>query len=237
MAQGTAGIATVATMGGCLKLLAEKPMEPGSYGASEKELLRLWQDVLEAAKRDDRDKLTEMMSSMRMSQEELAMLIGDDKARRYWPRYELLARPLGAPGAAELVGSIYEHHYDDVEVTRVDNLQSDKQSESEQGIAKALLQPTQFYRVRVVKKGTPYAIRYDFFVYLHGYWKTGRELGKFVNPPKIAPIAAPPAPGQSVAPAAPTELRPDAGIGAAPKETPAPAAPAMKVEVKTKASG
>ena len=78
---------------GCLKLLTEKPLEPGSYGSTEPELLRLWQDVLEAAKRDDRDKLTELMSSMRLSQDELATLVGDDKARRFWPRYELLARP------------------------------------------------------------------------------------------------------------------------------------------------
>ena len=178
---------------GCLKLLTEKPLEPGSYGSTEPELLRLWQDVLEAAKRDDRDKLTELMSSMRLSQDELATLVGDDKARRFWPRYELLARPLGAPGAAELVGSIYEHHYDDVEVTRVDTLPVEKLSESEQGVRRALLKPTPFYRVRVIKKGTPYAIRYDFFVYQHGFWRTGRELGKFLEPQKIVPLApAPP---------------------------------------------
>nr|MBP6608698.1 hypothetical protein [Deltaproteobacteria bacterium] len=63
-------IAAMATEGGCLKLLSEPELEPGTYGPSEPELQRLWKDVLEAAKRDDRQRLTVMMASMRMSQDE-----------------------------------------------------------------------------------------------------------------------------------------------------------------------
>jgi hypothetical protein len=171
-----------------------------STEAARQELLRLWTDVLTAAKRDDRQRLVEMMASMKMSPEELAMLIGPDKARRFWPRYELLAKPLLGPAAAELVASIYEHHYDDVEVTRVDNLPAEKQSDTEKVVHRALVQPTPVYRVRIVRKGHPYAIRYDFFVYQHGFWKTGRELGKFLEPPP--PINVPQPPVKVVSPQA-----------------------------------
>ena len=184
----------------CSKLFLEPPLEPGVYGSSEKELLRLWTDVLTAAKRDDRQRLVEMMASMKMSPEELGMLIGQDKARRFWPRYELLAKPLLGPAAAELVASIYEHHYDDVAVTRVDTLPAEKQSDTEKVIQRALVQPTPVYRVRIVRKGHPYAIRYDFFVYQHGFWKTGRELGKFLEPPP--PINVPQPPVKVVSPQA-----------------------------------
>lgn len=189
----------------CSKLLMEPAIEPGVYGSSEKELLRLWTDVLTAAKRDDRQRLVEMMTSMRMSPEELAMLIGPDKARRYWPRYELLAKPLLGPASAELVASIYEHHYDDVEVTRVDTLPAESQSDIERVVKRALVQPTPVYRVRVVRKGQPYAIRYDFFVYLHGFWRTGRELGKFLEPPP--PLNLPSTPAKDVS----TPAMPDGG--------------------------
>lgn len=104
-------VAMVMTVG-CSKLLLEKPLEPGTYGSSEHELKRLWSDLLTAATRDERQRVIEMMTSMRMSQEELAMLIGPDKARRFWPRYELLTKPLSGPMPAELVASIYEHHYE-----------------------------------------------------------------------------------------------------------------------------
>ena len=214
-------IAAMATEGGCLKLLSEPELEPGTYGPSEPELQRLWKDVLEAAKRDDRQRLTVMMASMRMSQDELAMLIGEDKARRFWPRYELLARPLMGPAAAELVASIYEHHYDDVEVTRADVLPPESQSESERVVKRTLVKPTPFYRVRVVRKGQPYAIRYDFFVYQHGFWRTGRELGKFLEPlAPIQPVANPNPPAGATSPGAPA-ARPDAGAAPAAQQTPA----------------
>lgn len=183
-------VAMVMTVG-CSKLLLEKPLEPGTYGSSEPELKRLWSDLLTAATRDERQRVIEMMTSMRMSQEELATLIGEDKARRFWPRYDLLTKPLSGPMPAELVASIYEHHYDDVEVTRVDTLPTESMSDAERVMKRALLTPTPFYRVRVVRKGHPYAIRYDFFVYQHGFWRTGRELGKYLEPPPpIVPAQA-----------------------------------------------
>lgn len=183
-------VAMVMTVG-CSKLLLEKPLEPGTYGSSEPELKRLWSDLLTAATRDERQRVIEMMTSMRMSQEELATLIGEDKARRFWPRYDLLTKPLSGPMPAELVASIYEHHYDDVEVTRVDTLPTESMSDAERVMKRALLTPTPFYRVRVVRKGQPYAIRYDFFVYQHGFWRTGRELGKYLEPPPpIVPAQA-----------------------------------------------
>jgi hypothetical protein len=64
-------------------------------------------------------------------------------------------------------------------------------SDAERVMKRALLTPTPFYRVRVVRKGHPYAIRYDFFVYQHGFWRTGRELGKYLEPPPpIVPAQA-----------------------------------------------
>lgn len=199
-------VAMVATVG-CSKLLLEKPLEPGTYGSSEPELHRLWTDLVTAAKRDERQRVIEMMTSMRMSQEELAMLIGEDKARRFWPRYDLLTKPLSGPMPAELVASIYEHHYDDVEVTRIDTLPPERMSDSERVMKRALVSPMPFYRVRVIRKGHPYAIRYDFFVYLHGFWRTGRELGKYLEPQPIVPLTQPapsPQPAPNPQPVPPT---------------------------------
>ena len=193
------GVVVVAMLGGggCSKLLSEPELVPGTYGDGDKELRRMWTDLLVAAQRDDRQKVVAMMNSMRMSPQELAMLIGEDKAKRFWPRYELLARPLMGPAAAELVASIYEHHYDDVEVVRADTLPTDSQSDSERVVTRTLVKPTPFYRVRVIRKGQPGAIRYDFFVYQHGYWRTGRELGKFLEPlAPLNPAAKPAEPGK-----------------------------------------
>ena len=88
-------------------------------------------------------------------------------------------------------------------------------------VKRTLVKPTPFYRVRVVRKGQPYAIRYDFFVYQHGFWRTGRELGKFLEPlAPIQPVASPNPPAGATSPGAPA-ARPDAGAAPAAQQTPA----------------
>lgn len=171
---------------GCKKFSTER-VEIGSYGGTQTDLIRLWQELLVSATRDDRDRVIAVMQSFRMSRDELALLIGDEKAQRFWPRYELLSRPLLGPLAAELVAKIYEHHYDDVEVIRVDEMADDQLSDAEKAVRRALVQPTPIYRVRVIRKGQPWAIRYEFFVYVRGFWRTGRDLGKFLDP--LGPIS------------------------------------------------
>jgi hypothetical protein len=37
--------------------------------------------------------------------------------------------------------------------------------------------------VRVKRKSEAKGLRYDFFVYQNGFWRTGNLLGKFLLPP------------------------------------------------------
>lgn len=158
-------------------------VEPGQYGGNEAEFLRFWRELLTAAERDYRQQATAMMSSLRMSPAELALLFGEEKARRFWPRYELLSRPLLGPAAAELVAKVYEYRYDDVEVSRIDLLANESLSDKEKAVKRALIVQIPVYRARVFRKGQPHGNKYEFFVYLHGYWRTGRDLGQFLDPP------------------------------------------------------
>lgn len=60
----------------------------------------------------------------------------------------------------------------------------------DRAVQKALIAPIPFYTVRLKKKTESKGLRYDFFVYRNGFWRTGNLLGKFLVPPAPLPGAA-----------------------------------------------
>ena len=52
--------------------------------------------------------------------------------------------------------------------------------------------PTPIYTVRIKKKTEASGLRYDFFVYRNGFWRSGNQLGKYLGPPPPLPGAQSP---------------------------------------------
>ncbi len=191
----------------------------GTYGDTPEELHRLWSAILAACQSDERGRVHDLLASLIMTRDELAGLIGPQKAGELWPRYQAMMGSLCNVGAVELVAHVYEKKYDDVSVTRINpspdpspdppgppagNPPTSPTGETvapapadgadlvdtDRAVQKALLRPTPFYTVRIKKKTEATGLRYDFFVYQNGFWRSGNLLGKFLMPP-------PPLPGAS----------------------------------------
>ena len=96
------------------------------------------------------------------------------------PRYQALTGTLANIGAVELVATVYEKKYDDVVVTRVDELPADKKDPVDGAAQAALLQKVPMYTVRIKRKTEPSGLRYNFFFYRDGRWRTGNQLGKYL---------------------------------------------------------
>lgn len=71
---------------------------------------------------------------------------------------------------------VYEKKYDDVAVTRIDTVAAPELVDTDQAVKSALVQPVPFYTVRVKRKSEAKGLRYDFFVYQNGFWRTGNLL-------------------------------------------------------------
>lgn len=153
---------------------------PFAYEGTEAGLQRLWGDILAACTRDERGRVHDLMASLALTEDELAGLFGPGPARALWPRYQMLIGTLANVGAMELVAQILEKKYDDVAVVRVDQAKGEQQATDKQ-ILRAMVQPTPLYTVRVKKKSEQKGLRYDFFVYLNGRWRTGNLLGKYLD--------------------------------------------------------
>lgn len=199
---------------GCQPKRIEPVVKPGMYQNSPQELQRLWSDILRACQRDERPLVHELMASFTMTPEELATLLGPAQAQSLAARYRAMMGSLSNAGAVELVAHVYEKKYDDIAVNRMDDQPASEQSDTDRSVQKALLAPRPFYTVRVKKKTETRGLRYEFFVYLNGFWRSGNLIGKFL-PPAPAPAAAP----ESAPAAAP------AAVPAAPPAAPAPSAP------------
>src|SRR5207247_1523850 len=95
------------------------PLEP-RYEDGAAGLRALWSDLLAAARRDERDKVHDLMASLTMSEEDLVALFGAERGRWLAPRYAPMIARLVNIGAMELVAQIADRKYDDVEVYPVD---------------------------------------------------------------------------------------------------------------------
>ena len=91
-----------------------------------------------------------------MGREELAGLIGPERATALWPRYQALAGSMANIGAVELVATVYEKKYDDVVVTRVDQLPPAQQDPGDRDTLSAMVHKLPLYTVRVKRKTEPF---------------------------------------------------------------------------------
>src|SRR4051812_26455089 len=108
LASLTFGAAAFVPLGGCERSKpqldgqplpkTEKAYRPGADGLRE-----LWADILEAARKDDRERVHELMASTIMSDADLVALFGDERARYLKPRYLPMIAQLVNVGALELV--------------------------------------------------------------------------------------------------------------------------------------
>jgi hypothetical protein len=169
------------SMTGCPRMPGDIPVvKPGDYGDSPAELERLWRALLAASQRDDRQAVHALLSSMVLTREELAELIGPARAERMWARYQALGKQLVGPTGVELCGYVYERTYDDITVSRVDTLPPAELSEEDAAMMRSLKGPVPIYAVRVKRKQESRGLHYGFFVYRNGHWRTGYLLGKYL---------------------------------------------------------
>jgi hypothetical protein len=149
-------------------------------------LRAMWSDILDAAKKDDRDRVHDLLATTLLSDAEMKRLFGA-KADALLPRYHQLMGNLINRGAVELVANVYEHKYD-----AVDGFASE-----DPALATALVEPHPLFAARVRKSTETRGLKYEAFFMLDGRWKTLNQLGKFVDiipPPSGAtPAATPPA--------------------------------------------
>lgn len=207
-------------LAGCKPRPVEPLVKPGTYQNSPEELKRLWGDILYACQKDERGRVHDLMASLIMTQPELEGLIGKEQGKTLAARYLAMMGSLVNAGAVELVAHVYEKKYDDIAVNRIDDLPDAEKADTDRNVALALEKAgavPPFYTVRVKRKTEKRGLRYDFFVYLNGYWRSGNLLGKFLPPAAPKAPAAPPPDAGSL----PPDLSP-AATKNLPAEAPAP---------------
>jgi hypothetical protein len=174
-------------LSGCSKLLGYsdggKTKEPiPTYAGTPEGLKSLFSDVLEAAKKDDRERVHDLLASTIMSDAELTALFGPARGPQLLPRYHKLMEVLVNRGAVELVAQVYDRKYDDVEVIPIETTGAIVNSTpADRALAKAFTRPIDLYAVRLKKAGDTRGMRYDFFFYTDGHWRTGNQLGKYLE--------------------------------------------------------
>lgn len=178
-------------VGGCSRIMGTTTVsEPISrYPDGPSGLKQLFEDVLKAAKADDRPRVHDLFQSLKMSRGELDGLFGARAAELASPYEEMMATLIHR-GAVEIVAVIYEKKYDTVEVVPVElSLSGPDAGEPTYGplprpddaaLARNLRSPPPIYAVRLTKRGEPGATRYNFLFFSDGHWRTGNELGRLL---------------------------------------------------------
>jgi hypothetical protein len=171
-------------LAGCAKLMGygdggQKTTPLRQYPDGADGLRQFASDVLDAAKKDDRDRVHDLLANTIMTDQQLGELLGA-QAGELTDRYHKLMETLVNRGAVELVAQVYERKLDTVEVTAVDAKAKDATAE-ERALA-AVMQPNvPVYSVRFKKTGDARGLRYDFFVYRGGKWVTGNQIAKYLS--------------------------------------------------------
>lgn len=143
---------------------------PGKYADGEAGLKALWSDILDAAEHDQREQVHDLMASTILTDEELRSLLGT-QANTLLPKYKQLIGTLVNQGSLELCAQVFERKY-----AAVDVIPDDK----DQHVVALMTTPHQLWSVRVRKATDTLGLRYDFYVYLNGRWRTGNQLGKLI---------------------------------------------------------
>jgi hypothetical protein len=180
-----------------------RPIGAGDYLDGPDGLSSLWRDILRAAQKDQREQVLHLLASLAMSRAELDRLFGPAQAAVLWPRYQSMISDLVHMGGLELVDTIHNSHFDQIEVLPYADRPPAELSPSEQRVQKALKATTPLYTIRLFRSAEPppvtrsgtdggkqakrdrplTAIRYEFFVYLDGRWRTGSLLGQQLQEP------------------------------------------------------
>lgn len=169
------------------------PVAAGAYADGPAGLQKFFTDLLAAARKEQPEKVISMLGSLALSQDELGELLGSAAAAQYFPRYQAMMSELTHLGGLELVDQIQKRHFDEVLVVPVREQPAAEQTATERKVARALPQTVPLYSVRLKRSTEPRGIRYEFFVYLNGRWRTGNLLGQLL-PAEPAADAAPAAP-------------------------------------------
>lgn len=153
-----------------------------SYPDGAEGLGRLWQDILTACQKDERQRVHDLMASMAMTEEELGSVIGKEGAKVLWPRYQQLIGAMVNVGAMELTAEVLDKKYDTAIVLELDRLPANELRANDNKTRQAVRKDLRLYAVRIRKKGAgPDGLRYNFFVYLDGKWKTGNQLAQHLD--------------------------------------------------------
>jgi hypothetical protein len=168
-------VCALVLLAGCSRLLGTSDAGGSSapikaYPDGEAGLKELWTDVLEAARKDDRGRVHDLLATTFMTDDDLKDLFGPERAAELAGRYHGLMATMINRGAIELVAQVYERKYDDVEVVPY----------TDAALAGALKMPVAMYSVRIKKGADALGLRYDFFVYRRGKWLTGNQLAKYL---------------------------------------------------------
>src|SRR5262249_5593564 len=141
-------VAVTVGSAGCAKLMGysdggQKSAPIPSYPDGPDGLRKFATDLLDAARRDDRDRGPDPPATTMMSDEDLTALVGA-QASELAPRYHKLMETLVNRGAIELVAQVYERKLDSVEVMAIDAKSKDATAE-DRALAAALQQPVPVY--------------------------------------------------------------------------------------------
>jgi hypothetical protein len=170
----------VVPLAGCKQHSGPRVYVQPHYAATADGLRALWSDILDAAKKDDRDRVHDLMATTLLSDGDMKRLFGA-KADALLPRYHMLMGNLINRGSVELVANVYEHKYDAVDAFAADD----------PALATALVEPHPLFAARVRKSTEDRGLRYDGYLVLDGTWKTLNQLGKFID--VVAPAEPKPA--------------------------------------------
>jgi hypothetical protein len=179
-------LALVAALSGCSRIMgysdAGRSAAPiRQYPDGPEGLKAFFGDVLEAARKDDRDRVHDLLAATVMSDEDLAALFGP-RAAALAPRYRQLMETLVNRGSVELVAEVYERKLDTVVAVAVEpSGPIVEATPADRAVARALVAPVPIYAVRVVKAPERRGLRYDFFFYRRGKWLTGNQLGRYLD--------------------------------------------------------
>jgi hypothetical protein len=166
-------ILALASTVGCKAMNAPRSFDvaPGQYADGEAGLRKLWGEILDSARHDEREHVHDLMASMILTDDELKSLFGE-RAPALLPKYKHMIGTLVNIGALELCAQVYERKYDTIDVVADDK---------DAHVEPLLVTPHKLWSVRVRKAADTLGLRYDFFVYINGRWRTGNQLGKVIE--------------------------------------------------------
>jgi hypothetical protein len=170
-------------LAGCKHHSSQHDYVQPHYADGAEGLRAMWTDILDAAKKDDRERVHDLLATTLVSDADMRRLLGA-KADPLLPRYHALMGTLINRGAVELCANVYEHKYDAVDAFTNDDA----------AVTTAMVEAHPLFAARVRKQAEQKGLKYEGFFMLDGKWKTVNQLGKFIEvvpPPTATPAPAP----------------------------------------------